>query len=313
MPRYNIHSLWGSAFKSVGASAVTLGSDIEWVEEPTKLIRITFKFLSNNTTTGFTVANILTQMGTTLVLQGPKVGKIIDGLQMADFFYTMWFLRGDPPVNFGGTTNNYVCAVIMDYWFGRPNRPNEGLPSRNMILSWALPADGNEIDTRTVEILQFTQEGANYTHGLYYEGKNGPTPSTTTRKNFEFPMLQPNALDQEAFLDLLFMTTGLGATATDTTTIDTLQLMKNGNPVGDIHQPEGWQGMLPANSEDICVIAHTFPKTYIPFHWEALYNRPMHLRSHGISKNYGIYFMGGDTNAIRVSHVALKKYPPLGD
>jgi hypothetical protein len=309
MPRkLKIHSLWGDAYKSVGTSAVTLGSDIEWIEAPTKMIRITFKFLSNNTTTGFTVANILTQMGTTFVLQGAKVGKVTDTLQMADLFYSLWFLGKGPPVNFGGTTNNYVCAVIMDYWFGRLNHPNEGLPAKKMQLSWALPADGNEIDTRTVEILQFIEYGAKYTHGICHEQKNGPTPSTATEKNFEFPLLSPNPKDQKVLLDLIFMTTGLGATATDTTTIETLQLMRNGSPVGDKHQVEGWQGMLPANSEDICVIAHTFPKTYVPLDYVGLYGAPLHIRSHGIDSKYGIYFLGGDTNAIRVAHTTLKRW-----
>ena len=312
MRHFQQHSLWGEAYKSVGAGAKTLGSEIEWTEAPTKMIRITFKFLSNNTTTGFTVANILTQMGTTFVLQGTKVGKVIDTLQMADYFYTQWYLRKSAPTNFGANTNDYVCAVIMDHWFGRPDRPNEGLPAKKMNLSWVLPADAVEIDGREVEILQFIEEGAKYDHCMYHEQKNGPTPSTTTPKNFEFPLTSPNPKDQQILLDLLFMTTGLGGTSTDTTTIETMQLMKNGSPVGDKHQVDGWASTILNNAEDIGGIAHTFPKTYVPLDWLYYLRRPLNPREAGISEKYGIYFQGGDTNAIRVAHTTLKRLPQMG-
>lgn len=312
MKRFNIHSLWGDSYKSVGATATTIGSNAEWLEAPTKMLRIVFKFLSNNTTTGYTVADILTQMGTTFVLQGTKVGKVIDTLQMADYFYTNWYLRKSAPVNFGGVTDNYVSAVIMDHWFGRPDRPNEGLPAKKMNLAWALPADANEIDTKTVEILQFIEEGARYDSCLYHEQKNGPTPSTSTPKNFEFPLTSPNPKLQQILLDLLFMTTGLGATATDTTTIETLQLMKNGSPVGDKHQIEGWFATIPNNEEDVCGIAHSFPKTYVPLDYPYLLEKPLIPQSAGISSKYGIYFLGGDTNAIRVAHTTIKRLPVMG-
>ena len=312
MRQFKQHSIFGETYKSVGASAIIIGSDAEWLEAPTKMMRIIFKFLSNNTTTGYTVANILTQMGTTFVLQGTKVGKVVDTLQMADFFYTLWYLRTSAPANFGGNTNNYVSAVIMDYWFGRPDKPNEGLPAKKMNLAWTFPADAVEIDTRTVEILQFIEEGAKYNSCLYHEQKNGPTPSTSTPKNFEFPLTSPNPKDQQIMLDLLFMTTGLGATATDTTTIETLQLMKNGSPVGDKHQVDGWASTIRNNAEDICGIAHAFPKTYVPIDWLYHLRRPLNPRMAGIQSKYGIYFLGGDTNAIRVSHHAVKLLPRMG-
>lgn len=302
------HSIWGKSQKSVGASAVTLGSDAEFKKAPTKLLRIYFDFLANNTTTGHTVANIMTQMGSTLVLSGgSKIGNVLDIVQMADLFYLEWYLRGKSPHSWGSTTNNTVCGLAMDIWLGRPNHPNEGLPPTELSLQWTLPADAGEIDSRYIEIVQWYDPYAHYTRGLVRHNKAGVTPSTTVYKDFDFPVVPPNALLDDRILDLLYQTTGV-RTTTDTTTLEQLALQKDGVLIGEEFNADNMFVSSPSGNEEICGVAGGFIENYLPIDWQYLLGHPFNLSANAVSKRYGINFLGGDTNAIRVMCYLLKKW-----
>jgi hypothetical protein len=302
------HSIWGKSQKSVGANAITLGSDAEFKKAPTKLFRIYFDFLSNNTTTGYTVANVMTQLGSTFILSGgSKIGNVVDILQMADLFYLEWYLRKKSPHSWGSTTNNTIAGLVMDLWMGRPNMPNEGLPPTELSLQWTLPADANEVDSKYVEIVQWYDPHAIYNKGLIYQQLNGPAPSTSVYKDFDFPVVPPNALLDDRILDLIYQTTG-ARTTTDTTTIEQIALQKDGVFIGEEFNADSFFATSPAGNEEICGVAGGFVENYLPIDWVHLLGHPFNLKANGVTKRYGINLLGGDTNAIRVLSHALKTW-----
>lgn len=278
-----------------------------FAEAPTKKLDLHVYFLSNNTSTGFTVANILTQAGSTLTIDtGLPIKKVVDMTEMADLFYLLWQYLGRAPKNFGGNTNNYICGLTFELWFGRPWMPNEGLPPTNINLSWVLPADANEIDALTVDCVQYIEPQGVYDKCLVYAYKDGPTPSTSVRKNFKFPM---SDINQEVLIDMVFQTTGV-RTTTATTTIEDYFLMKDEIKYGDkIDIEHLMMGYKPA-PEDVAGIATVgIIEDYAPiFDWRQILGRPFVPAIAGVDASYGLNFIGGDTNAIRDIQLA---YIPL--
>lgn len=275
-------------------------------EAPTKRIDLHFYFVSNNTSTGFTVANILTQAGSTLTIDtGLPIKKVVDLTEMADLFYLLWQYLGRAPPNFGGNTNNYICGVTFPIWFGRPWRANEGLPPTNINISWTVPNNANEIDGASCDIVQYVEPQGVYDKCLVYASKDGPTPSTSLRKNFPFPL---HDLDQQVLIDLIFQTTGV-RTTNATTTIEDFYLMKDNVKFGDKMDIEFLMQAYKPPKEDVAGIATVgIIEDYQALDWRQILGRPFVPSLAGVQSSFGINFLGGDTNAVRDIQLA---YVPL--
>jgi len=63
---------------------------------------------------------------------------------------------------------------------------------------------------------------------------------------------------------------------------------------------------IPLIQNSVCGVAHDWDMDYLPIDWMYLLGHPFNLRANSVAKRYGINFLGGDTNAIRVLSHALK-------
>ena len=298
-----------SATGSGSAQSIKVGPE-SFAYAPTKRIDVVFFFLAANTTTGFTFANIMTQMGGSaanfLLDTGLPIKKVVDFVNIQDLVMLLWQYFGEPPPNVqGGTTNNTVNSLTLPIWFGLPWRDNEGLPPTNLNFSWSIPANANEIDGAIVSLVQYIEPGAVYNKTLVYSSKDGPTPSTTLRKDFPFPL---HDLDQEVLIDLIFQTTG-SRTTTATTTIEDYYLMKDGSVFGDKIDVEHIMMQYKPHLGNICGVSpQTTIDDYIALDWRKILGRLFIPRRADVQAQYGINFLGGDTNAVRDAQLA---YVPL--
>lgn len=283
--------------KSVGASAVTLGSDFSFLRSNTKMLIIVLEALSN--TGSQTLANVLTQMGTIWKLDSDKYGTIYNFQTFADLYYWWWAKHGKPLKVKQHTTDNDVIKLAFYLPFGRLDHDNEGLPASQLTMSITFPADGNAIDTRKISIYQIT-ENFGYSKFLKME-YNAHTPSTSGKK---LPLpIEPRT--KEMLASFFYQTTAGDDSTTDTTTIESLVPYKDSGETVFEALPadvlmELWyalDGQGDANT--IYDVTEFLLGNYIYIDFKKWFGKMLVPSQLGVVSEFGWNIIGGDTNAVR--------------
>ena len=216
------------------ASAVV--DSIELDQRPIAAIILTCKMLGDGAAA--TIANALTQFGTSLYVSDG--GRIITPKFTAAQWYEYYnhFFNKIPAFQDGSAADNKFAKVDLIIPFGRPIfGGNNGLlglvdplvgfiPQAIPKLHYSTPADGNSIDTRTMDVTTIYYDGIVPSWSKKWEDYSTITLSTTSYKDWLLP-------DTGRLLELfLYQTSSYNDTLTsDAPTLKQWKLTQGGNNI----------------------------------------------------------------------------------
>ena len=282
-------------------------NDDDYVDAPTKGLLFTWKFLQN-TATDATLAHLLTQMGSVLQVKDKRQGLIVDYAQLADWFYCEWYrAKNAPNIHGSNDTDNYIITITAPIWFGNPFNPHQGLDVRGLTSKVTSPASANNLDTDTLSVHQIICPKANFTEFIKHE-KVDYTPTSGGWKKLP---LYVTPLGRKIKYVIFYQTTGRDASATDTITIDQIEMWKDGSiGIGRFYADLLINLGIPSGFVSQTNLALTGVQhwlgNYMVFDFMRLNNGYPYVPSReGVKRKLEFNIYGGDANAVRMNEFSL--------
>lgn len=298
---YDIHTVIKQ--KSVGASAVTLGSDFSFLKANTKGLIVVLEALDNGGS--HTLANLLTQLGSIVTVSTDVYGLITNYQTVADLYYDLWAKNGTPPRLTHHTTDNDIIKLSLVLWFGRYDHNDEGLPACQITMGWTVPADGNAIDTRKISVYQITSD---HSFSKLLKQEYFPHTPATAGSKLKLSIEPRNKQILDVFL---FQTTAPDDTTTDLTTIEALEpYIDSGSGIFEAQPADVLVEVYLAfrracQAHSAYVVDSYILGNYVSVDFELMFNKPFVPSEQGVINEAGLNIIGGDTNAVRAYQRSL--------